>query len=226
MFDTVFTQSIVGRAQKDGKIKIETVDLREFGIGRHRTVDDTSYGGGTGMVLRVDVVSEAINSVRESVKGGRTSVILLDPKGEVYNQEKAEKFAKLDHIILVCGRYEGFDERIRDLVDHEISVGDYVTSGGEIPAMIVAESVARLIPGVLLKEEATDLESFSKINGTRILEHPQYTRPSVYKNKKVPEVLLSGDFEKIKKFRLEEAEKLTKKRRPDLTVNKLTKTTN
>jgi tRNA (guanine37-N1)-methyltransferase len=217
IFDSVFSHSIVGRAQKDKTITIETLDLRDFGIGRHKVVDDTSYGGGTGMVLRVDVVDSAIEAARnKSKKGDQVAVILLDPKGKVYKQSLAEEFSGFDHLILICGRYEGFDERIRTLVDYELSVGDYVTSGGEIPAMIIIESVARLVKGVIPKDEATDLESFSEIDGKRILEYPQYTKPLEYKSMKVPEVLLSGDFKKINEYRKSEAEKVTKQRRPDL----------
>lgn len=214
IFDPILSVSILGRAQEEGKVKINIVDLREFGLGRHKTVDDKPYGGGTGMVLRVDVLEAAINSVKTGK--GNEAVILLDPKGETYKQNLAEKFTKYDHLILVCGRYEGFDERIRDYVDFEISIGDYVLSGGELPAMIMVESICRLLPGVLSKSEATELESFSESSKGRILEHPHYTRPAEYKKKKVPAELLSGNLAEITKYRIDKAEKLTKKRRPDL----------
>ncbi|HVZ66885.1 MAG TPA: tRNA (guanosine(37)-N1)-methyltransferase TrmD [Patescibacteria group bacterium] len=213
-FDSIFSHSILGRAQKEGKIEIKTLDLRQFGNGPHKTVDDKPYGGGVGMVLKVDVMDKAIQKAK--MNKGREAVILLDPKGEVYNQKKAEELSGYDHLILICGHYEGYDERIRDLVDFEISVGDYVLSGGEIGAMLITESVVRLIPNVLSKVDATDFESFSDIDGKRILEHPQYTRPVEYNGKSVPDVLLSGDFKKIEEFRKEEAKKLTKQRRPDL----------
>lgn len=213
IFSSVFSSSILARATRDKIIKINFVNLRDFGIGPHHTVDDKPYGGGTGMVLRVDVLANAIKSTR---KKRTDTVILLDPKGQVYNQKLAEEFSKYDHLIFVCGRYEGYDERVRKLVDFEISIGDFVTSGGEIPAMAIIESVARLVPGVLKKEEATDLESFSETSGMRILEHPQYTRPAEYDGDKVPKVLLSGDPAQVNKFRLSQAKSLTRKKRPDL----------
>lgn len=214
LFDSVFSFSILARAQKEGKVKIRTLDLRDYGLGRHKTVDDKPYGGGVGMVLRVDVVDHAIEAAR--TKKGRETVVLLDPKGETYEQATAEKFSKFDHLILVCGHYEGFDERIRALCDYEISIGDYVMSGGELPAMVIAESVARLIPGVLKKKEAAKNESFSQTREGRILEAPCYTRPRVYKGKKVPAELLSGNFKNIEEYRLAKAKQLTRKRRPDI----------
>ena len=190
------------------------VNLRDFGQGKHRTVDDRPYGGGVGMVLRVDVLTQAIESTKK--KSGREAVILLDPKGKQYKQEDVEFYSKYDHLILVCGHYEGFDERIRKIVDFELSIGDYILSGGEIPAMVVVESIARLIPGVFEKEEASYYESFSKIDGKRILEEPIYTRPAVYKGDSVPKELLSGDPKSISKYRKKEALNLTKKRRPNI----------
>lgn len=229
IFEEVFSVSIIKRAQDQKKIKLNFIDLREFGIGKHKTVDDKPYGGGTGMVLRVDVLDRAISQLRNSAKGPLRSeasrsrsaerkgaVVLLDPKGKTYNQNLAEKLRRFDHLILVCGHYEGFDERIRDLVDYEISIGDYILSGGEIAAMVIVDSVGRLVPGVLKKSEATIFESFTKANGKRILEYPQYTRPAVFRGKKVPEVLLSGNFAEIEKYRTNEAQKITRKRRPDL----------
>ncbi|HVZ11773.1 MAG TPA: tRNA (guanosine(37)-N1)-methyltransferase TrmD [Patescibacteria group bacterium] len=211
----ILSSSILGRAQKKNKITVKTLNLREFGIGRHRTVDDKPYGGGVGMVLRVDVLDQAIAAAR--IKGRREAVILIDPKGIVYKQEVVETLAKgYDHLILVCGHYEGFDERIREYVDLEISIGDYVLSGGEIAAAAIVESVARLVPGVLVKEEAPIKESFSKTSAGRILEAPCYTRPAVYKGKKIPKELLSGNPELVEAYRKTQAEKLTAKRRPDL----------
>lgn len=214
MFDGVFGSSIIKRAQEKGQIQIELVDLRDFGIGKHKVVDDKPYGGGVGMVLRVDVLDKAIKETR--IKKLKEAVILMDPKGEKYIQEKAEKFSKIDHLILICGHYEGYDERVRSLVDYEISVGDFVMSGGEIPAMTIVESVARLVPKVLEKEEASALESFSKIDNKRVLEHPQYTRPGKYKGKSVPKELLSGNPKIVDSYRLKKAMSLTRKRRPDL----------
>ena len=149
VFMPILSASILGRAARNGKIKKRIINLRDFGIGRHRIVDDKPYGGGVGMVLRVDVIDEAISAAR--IKNKKEVVILLDPKGIVYKQEVAEKFSKFEHLILICGHYEGFDERVRDLVDYEISLGDYILSGGEIAAMVVVESVARLVKCVLVK---------------------------------------------------------------------------
>lgn len=146
LFEPFLSVSILGRALEEGKIKINIIDLRDYGIGRHKTVDDKPYGGGIGMVLRVDVLAEAIKATKTGE--GKEAVILLDPKGEVFRQELTEKFSKFDHLIFVCGRYEGFDERIRKLVDFEVSIGDYVLSGGELPAMVIIEAVSRLVPGV------------------------------------------------------------------------------
>src|SRR3972149_1374173 len=214
IFREIFSVSIIKRAQEQGKIKINLTDLREFGIGKHKIVDDKPYGGGTGMVLRVDVVARAIEASRMKIK--RESVILLDPKGKKYDQVLAKKLSHLDHLILVCGHYEGFDERVRDLVDYEISIGDYVLSGGEAPAIVIVDSVTRLIPGVLKKSDATVFESFAKIGGKRMLEYPHYTRPRLWRGKKVPPVLLSGNFAEIEKYRQKQAKKITRKRRPDL----------
>lgn len=213
MFESVFASSIPKRAQEEGLITINYVNLRDFGIGKHKTVDDTPYGGGIGMVLKVDVIDRAIQATRKNEKG--ELVALLDPKGETYAQETAENLSKLSHLILICGHYEGVDERVRTLVDREISIGDYVLSGGEIPAMVVAESVIRLIPGVLKKEEAASIESFSLRQGksARLLEHPQYTRPPEYKGMKVPDILFSGHKAKIEQYRKEQAVEETKKRK-------------
>lgn len=214
MFQGVFASSIIKRARQDQKITINFVNLRDFGIGKHKIVDDTPYGGGVGMVLKVDVVDKAIDYAKAQYPNQKSTVILLDPKGEKYSQTRAEDFSKKEHIILACGHYEGFDERIRSLVDREISIGDFIMSGGEIPAMIIVESVTRLVTGVLKKDTATTSESFS--GKVRILEFPQYTRPHEYKDMKVPDVLLSGDPKKVEEFRNRESQKMTKKRRPDL----------
>lgn len=213
MFDKVFDVSMISRAKKKGTVQIEIIQLRDFGIGSHKAVDDKPYGGGVGMVLRVDVLDQAIQKIKTKTQG--EMVILLDPKGKKLDQALVEKLSKRDHLILVCGHYEGYDERVRDIVDEEISIGDFVLSGGEIGAMALVDSIIRLIPGNLDKE-ATVLESFSDNNGKRILEHPQYTRPAIYKNKKVPEELLSGNPKIINTYRENEALKMTKKRRSDL----------
>lgn len=210
IFPPIFNSSILKRAQEKDKIQFEFIDLRNFGIGERKQVDDRPYGGGAGMILRVDVLENAIENARK--KDLKEEVILLDPKGEKYSQARAQELSKLDHIILVCGHYEGFDERIRSIVDREISIGDYVLTGGEIPAMVLVDSVTRLIPGVLKKDEAPIDESFSNSK----LEYPHYTRPEEYKGKKVPEILLSGDHKKIEEYRNKMSNEETKNKRPDL----------
>lgn len=214
MFQGLFEHSIIKKAQEKGLVKINFVNLRGFGIGKHKTVDDRPYGGGAGMVLRVDVLEKAINSVKKGVRDEK--VLLLDPRGKTYQQETAENLSKLSHVIIVCGHYEGFDERVRDYIDQEISIGDYILTGGEIPAAAIVDSIIRLVPCVLKKEEASEIESFSKIDNKRMLEFPQYTRPSTYKGKSVPEILLSGDQEKIRKYRIKEAIRITKEKRPEI----------
>ncbi len=220
MFDGVFDHSIIKLAQKKQVVTIVFVNIRDFGIGRHYVVDDTPYGGGVGMVMRVDVLEKAIAAARcESDKKCREKVILLDPQGKKYAQKKAMHLAQnSDHLILVCGRYEGVDERIRMFVDEEISIGDYVLTGGEIPAMVITDTVVRLLPNVI-KEESQRGESFSTFNSqfsTPVLEYPQYTRPETFKEKKVPKILLSGDHKKIAMWRNKQSVKRTQKQRPDL----------
>lgn len=214
LFESILNHSILKRAQEKGLIEYNLVDHRNFGIGPHKIVDDKPYGGGTGMVFRVDVLARAIESTRTGIDGEK--VVLLCPQGKVYSQKIAEDFSKLSHLILVCGHYEGFDERIRALVDLEISIGDYVLTGGEIPALLVIDSITRLVPGVLKDPDATRYESHSEIDGKRQLEGPQYTRPEDFNGIKVPEVFLSGDPKKIAEFKNKEALQKTKDRRPDL----------
>lgn len=201
--------SIIGRAQKKGLVRINLINLRDFATDSYGSVDDRPYGGGAGMVLRVDIVSEAIKFVR---KDGST-VILLTPQGGVFNQAQAQNLCGKSHLILVAGHYEGFDERIRDLTDLELSIGDYILTGGELPAAVVTEAVVRLLPGVLGKDESSRTESFSE----GLLEYPQYTRPEDWEGKKVPPVLLSGNHAEIAKWRAEQSRIRTKTRRPDLT---------
>ena len=214
MFASVFDLSIIKRAQEKKLLDIDVVDIRSYAADTYKTVDDHPYGGGVGMVMRVDVIDRALQSVkRTSNLEPRTSrIILLDPQGKPYFQQTARTLGKLDHLILICGHYEGVDERVRALVDEEISIGDYVLTGGEIPAMVIVDSVARLIPGVLSKKEATLQESFS----ARLLEYPQYTRPESYEGMKAPKILLSGNHAAIAKWRAMQSQKKTKKRRPDL----------
>ena len=208
MFEPV-KQSIIGKAIEKNLVEINLINIRDFSLDKHKKVDDTPYGGGAGMVMMPDVVYRAYLSIkdRENAK-----VIYLSPKGKTLNQKKVENLSKEEHVILLCGHYEGIDQRVIDeIVDEEISIGDYVLTGGEIPAMVLVDSVSRYIAGVL-KDESIKEESFS--NG--LLEYPQYTRPEVFLDKKVPEVLLSGHHENIRKWREEQSLKITKKNRPDL----------
>jgi tRNA (guanine37-N1)-methyltransferase len=211
-FESYFNISLIKRALAKKFIDIEIVNLRNFGQGAHKVVDLPPYGGGVGMVLRVDIIDKALRAIRLKIKDKRLKIILLTPQGKKFNQKIAKRLLKNKTLVLVCGRYEGFDERIRDLVDEEISIGDYVLTGGEIPAMAVLDTVARLVPGVVGKSESLVSESFSE----GLLEYPQYTRPENYKGKKVPKVLLSGHHAKISEWRKKEALKRTKQRRPDL----------
>lgn len=215
IFKPFLATSIVAKAIKIKKLDVDLIDLRDFGLGQRREVDDRVYGGGVGMILQIEPIDKAIRFVKSKVKVQRSKVILLDPQGNKFDQSKAQKLAKKDHLILICGKYEGVDERVRKLVDEEISIGDYVLSGGETAAMVVLDAVARLLPGVLEKE-ATEFESFSKDN---LLETPQYTRPEVFRGLKVPKILLSGNHKEIERWRKEQALKKTRKRRPDLINN-------
>ena len=208
MFETV-KQSIIGKAIEKDLIQINLINIRDFSLDKHKKVDDTPYGGGAGMVMMPDVVYRAYLSIkdRENAK-----VIYLSPKGKTLNQKKVESLSKEKHLILLCGHYEGIDQRVIDeIVDEEISIGDYVLTGGELPAMVLVDSVSRYIEGVL-KDESIKEESFS--NG--LLEYPQYTRPEIFLDKKVPEVLLSGHHENIRKWREGQSLKITKQNRPDL----------
>lgn len=224
MFEGPFKHSIIKKAIEKKIITIEFVNIRQFGIGRHKIVDDTPYGGGKGMILRVDVLDRAIANVKCSTKDRsntkcRQRIILMDAKGEKFTQKKAEELSKHNHLILICGHYEGVDERTRNhLVDESISIGDYVLTGGEIPAMVIVDSIIRLIPGVI-KEESRKFESFSYLfdkKETLVLEYPQYTKPKVYKSFKVPKILFSGNHRVIEEWRKKQAIKLTKNQRPDL----------
>jgi len=199
MFTGPFEESIVKRAQDKSLVEINIHDLRKWGLDERRTVDDRPYGGGPGMIMRVDVVDAALKSLITVHCSLTTKVILLDAGGEKFNQQKALQLSKVDHLILVCGHYEGVDHRIHEhLVDEIISIGDYVLTGGEIPAMVLADSIVRLIPGVI-KSESLAEESFSKLKIGA--EYPQYTRPEKYNGWKVPEVLLSGNHKEIKNWR-------------------------
>jgi tRNA (guanine37-N1)-methyltransferase len=217
MFDGPFGHSIISRAVAKNLVQIRYVSIRDFASDSYKTVDDHPYGGGHGMVLRVDVADRAIQHAKDS-SSKPAHVILLDPQGSPYSQSHAVRLKDQAHLILFCAHYEGIDERIRTLVDEEISIGDYVLTGGEIPAMVIVDSVVRLLPQVLKREEATTQESFS--GDTPILEYPQYTRPEVYKDMSVPAPLLSGHHKEIAKWKKEKALERTGERRPDLLLKK------
>jgi tRNA (guanine37-N1)-methyltransferase len=222
MFKGPFEESILKRAQDKGLVEINIHNLRKWAKDKHKTVDDRPYGGGTGMIIKPQPVFDAVDDLKGKGQRAKGKIILLTPRGKVFNQEIARKLSKLDHIIFICGHYEGVDERVREhLVDEEVSIGDYILTGGELPAMVVIDTIVRLIPGVLEKQEAIKLESFSKlkIENSKIknlLEYPQYTRPANFKGWKVPGVLLSGDHKKIAEWRVKKALEITKKKRPDL----------
>jgi len=210
MFVGPLQTSILGRAQANNLIAVELWNIRDFAQDKHRIVDDTPYGGGAGMVLKPDVVVRAIEHVKQD-RDAR--VIYLSPQGEPFSQKKAEELAGLDEIILLCGHYEGLDERVREnWVDEEVSIGDYVLTGGELPALVVIDAVSRLIPGVLGCSESAEFDSFQ----SGLLEHPHYTRPAEFRGLAVPPVLLSGHHEEINLWRLRESLKRTLTRRPDL----------
>lgn len=211
MFEGVLGKSILGRAQEAGHLEITTHNLRDWAEDKRGTVDDKPFGGGAGMVLKPEPVYAALTALKEKRPEAKT--ILLSARGKRLDQEKVEGLSKEKGLILFCGHYEGFDERVREHFDEEISIGDYVLTGGEVPAMVLIDAVARLIPGVLGKEESFKEESFSEFEvgseKKRLLEYPQYTQPRVWKKKEVPEVLLSGDHKKIREWRLKEALKKT-----------------
>ena len=211
MFD-VFNHSIIGRAKDSNLVKIECLNIRDYTLSKHKKVDDYPYGGGAGMVMAPQPVIDSIKACKENNKG---KVIFLGPRGKTFNHEMGLKLAKEEELIFLCGHYEGLDERIYDHIDLEISLGDFILTGGEMAAIPVIDSILRLRKGVLGKEESFMDESFS--NG--LLEYPQYTRPCDFEGKKVPDVLISGHHENIRKWRRYESLKLTKKRRPDLYKN-------
>lgn len=216
MFSGVLESSILGRAVERGVVEVKLVDIRDFTHDAHKTTDDYPYGGGPGMVLKPEPVYEAMDALKAEggLSGSRESwcTCLLTPQGEKFSDRMARELAGYSGLVLICGHYEGFDERVRCLADREISIGDYVLTGGEIPAMVVLDAVVRHVPGVLGSRESTRTESFSE----GLLEGPQYTRPAEYRGLRVPEVLLSGDHERVRRWRRKQALKRTLERRPDL----------
>ncbi|WP_163876930.1 tRNA (guanosine(37)-N1)-methyltransferase TrmD [Paenibacillus favisporus] len=214
MLDGVFRTSILGKAQDKGIISLHTVNFRDYSGNKHGTVDDTPYGGGGGMVLKPEPIFAAVEDLLEKAgHQAKPRVILMCPQGETFSQKKAEELAKEEHLIFVCGHYEGYDERIREhLITDELSIGDYVLTGGELPAAVVIDAVSRLLPGVLGNETSAVTDSFS----TGLLEYPHYTRPVEFRGWKVPDMLLSGHHANIEAWRREQALKRTLERRPDL----------
>lgn len=212
MFEGVFRSSILGKAHEKQIVKLRTINFRDYANNKHNTVDDYPYGGGGGMVLKAEPIFTAVEDLADS-EAPRPRVILLCPQGETFTQAKAEELAKEDHLIFICGHYEGYDERIREhLVTDELSIGDYVLTGGELPAMVMIDSIARLLPGVLGNETSAVTDSFS----TGLLEYPHYTRPAEFRGWKVPDVLLSGHHAKVEEWRKQQSLRRTWQRRPEL----------
>jgi tRNA (guanine37-N1)-methyltransferase len=214
MFAPVLNESIIKRAKNKGRVKIHLHDLRDYSFDKHKKVDDRPFGGGSGMVMRPEPIFRAVGEIKsQSGKVAKPQVILLCPQGQKLTQKTAKRWAKYKHLILICGHYEGIDERVRrHLVNAEISIGDYVLTGGELPAMVLIDCLVRLIPGVLGDKNSLNFESFEG----NLLEYPQYTRPAVFGRLRVPTILLSGDHKKIEFWRKQEAIKRTKLKRPDL----------
>ena len=208
MFSGPMDESILRRAQEKRRLELTIRNLRDWTHDRHRSVDDQPYGGGPGMVLKPEPIFEAI----EELAGETTQVVMLSPQGQPFRQSKARELAGHEHLLMLCGAYEGFDERVRSLVNHELSIGDYVLTNGALPAMVVIDAVTRLLPGVLGDDLSSAEESFSE----NMLEYPQYTRPADFRGMKVPEVLLSGDHGAVEEWRQEQAAERTAQRRPDL----------
>ena len=215
MFGPVLNESIVKRAQNKRKVEIYIHNLRDYSQDKHKKVDDRPFGGGSGMVMRPEPIFRAVEDIKLKAKIKKSKVILLCPQGERLSQKVLTRFAKYKHLILICGHYEGIDERVRQyLVDEEISIGDYVLTGGELPAMVLVDCMVRLIPGVLGDKNSLNFESFAG----NLLEYPHYTRPANYRRMKAPAILLSGNHKKIAQWRQNQAIKRTKKIRPDLLV--------
>ena len=207
MFDSFFKESIIKRAIENNLVEINIIDFREYSKDPHKKVDNTPYGGGAGMVLTCQPIFDCVESIRTK----DSKVILLTPSGKLFKQQMAYDLSKESHLIIICGHYEGFDERILNFVDEEISIGDYVLTGGEIPSMAITDAVTRLIDGVITKESHEN-DSFNN----NLLDYPTYTKPAEYKGMKVPEVLISGDHKKIDEYRKQEQIRITKENRPDL----------
>ncbi len=211
-FDSPLKESMLKRAIESGCVGVNVVNIRDFAAGKHAQADDRPYGGGSGMVLKVEPIVGAIRSLTSDPSAGAPHVVLLSPRGKVLTQSKARELSGLDRIALVCGHYEGVDERVIHYVDEELSIGDYVLTGGEIAALVILDTVFRLVPGVLGNAESIEEESFDR----GLIEYPQYTRPPDFEGHVVPEILLSGNHGEIKRWRLDQSLRLTRTRRPDL----------
>ena len=207
MFEGFLTESIIKRAIQNEKVEVKIINFRDYSVYNNKQVDDTPYGGGAGMVLMCDPIFRCLDEIRTP----KSHIIILSPEGSIYNEKKARELSKYEDIILICGHYEGFDERIKTLADEIISVGDFVLTGGEIPAMLIADSIIRLLPGAITNE-SLESESFNE----NLLDYPVYTKPAVYRDMNVPDILLSGDHKKIDDYRESERIRLTKEKRPDL----------
>lgn len=207
MFKGFLTESIIKRAIQNEKVEVKIINFRDYSVYNNKQVDDTPYGGGAGMVLMCDPIFRCIDEIRTP----NSHIIILSPEGSIYNEKKARELSKYEDIILICGHYEGFDERIKTLADEIISVGDFVLTGGEIPAMLITDSIIRLLPGAITNE-SLESESFNE----NLLDYPVYTKPAVYRDMNVPDILLSGDHKKIDDYRESERIRLTKEKRPDL----------
>lgn len=207
MFEGFLTESIIKRAIQNEKVEVKIINFRDYSVYNNKQVDDTPYGGGAGMVLMCDPIFRCIDEIRTP----NSHIIILSPEGSIYNEKKARELSKYEDIILICGHYEGFDERIKTLADEIISVGDFVLTGGEIPAMLITDSIIRLLPGAITNK-SLESESFNE----NLLDYPVYTKPAVYRDMNVPDILLSGDHKKIDDYRESERIRLTKEKRPDL----------
>jgi tRNA (guanine37-N1)-methyltransferase len=216
MFQGPLSESLLKKAQEKGLLSLNVVNIRDFTSDKHKTADDTPYGGGAGMVMKADVLSAAISALKKNTEHRTRStehrVVLMCPTGELLTQEKVRALSKQKHLVIICGHYEGVDERVREMVDEEISIGDYVLTGGEIPAMVLVDAVARQLPGVVKEEESVKKDSFYE----GLLDHPSYTKPEEFEGKKVPKVLLSGNHAEIGRWRRKEALRRTLERKPDL----------
>ena len=215
MCDSVLNESIIGRARQAGKVEINTVDIRDFSIDKHRHVDDKPYGGGNGMVMLAEPIYRCYNSICEQI-GKKPHFVYMTPQGKTLTQQRVKELSKLDNIVILCGHYEGVDERVIDeLEPEEISIGDYVLTGGELPALILADSISRMLDGVLSNDECFEEES----HYNSLLEYPQYTHPAMWNGREVPEVLLSGHHQNVDKWRRKQSIKRTYERRPDMLEN-------